>query len=284
MIALESGAARVTVSPRGAELQAWSVAGHDILWTPDRTVWDAVAPILFPVVGWTRGGSIKVDGRSYPLGLHGFAAKRHFAVEVKTPTSLSLVDCSDEHTRALYPFDYRLTIDFALGDETLSCTASVTNEGSRPMPYAIGFHPGFRWPLDRPATVTFDKAEEQSVPVITPDGLFARERRPVALEGRTLTVTRDLMAREALCFLGLRSAGLTYETGGFGRLRIEHEDFPHVALWSRPPAPYLCIESWTGHGDPDDFEGELCDKPSMGLLPPGASARHAARYTFTPAT
>ena len=283
MIALESGAARVTVSEEGAELQAWSVSGHQVLWSPDPAVWSSVAPILFPVVGWTRAGTIKVDGRAHPLGLHGFASQRRFAIETKAPASLSLIDRADDHTRALYPFDYRLTIEFALGDKTLSCTASVANEGTRPMPYAIGFHPGFRWPSSAAASVVFDEAEDPSIPVITADGLFARQYRAAPLDGRRLALSRDLMAREALCFLESRSAGLTYEAAGFGRLRIEHEDFPHVALWSRPPSPFLCIESWTGHGDPEGFDGELRDKPSMRLLAPGASARHAARYTFTPA-
>ena len=56
------------------------------------------------------------------------------------------------------------------------------------------------------------------------------------------------------------------------------ENFPHVVLWSRPGAPYLCIESWTGHGDPEGFAGELADKPSMIALAPGAEGRHAMRY------
>ena len=64
------------------------------------------------------------------------------------------------------------------------------------------------------------------------------------------------------------------------RLRVDLEDFPHLALWARPPAPFLCIEAWTGHGDPVGFAGELADKPSMRLLPPGATARHTARFSL----
>lgn len=282
MIEIASADTRAFVSPEGAELRQWSVAGHEVLWTPDASVWDAVAPVLFPVVGWTRGGRVRVDGRSYPLGLHGFAAGQRFTLVDKSGSSLRLADRADAETRRLYPFDYRLTLDFAVAGVSLSCTAEVTNEGDRPMPYAFGLHPGFRWPEGAAATIIFDAPQEPRVPAITAEGLFSRERRPVPLKGRRLAVTRDLMAREALCFLDLRSSGLTFEATGFGRLRIEHEDVPHVALWSRPPAPYLCVESWTGHGDPDGFEGELCEKPSMRLLQPGQSARHGVRYTFDP--
>lgn len=282
MIEIASGDTRATVSPKGAELRRWSVAGHDVLWAPDAAVWDAVAPVLFPVVGWTRGGIVRVDGKTYPLGLHGFASGRTFALADRTASGLRLVDRADAETRRLYPFDYRLMLDFSVSDAGLSCVAEVANEGDRPMPYAFGLHPGFRWPQGSAATTTFEAPEEPTVPVITTDGLFSRERRPVPLDGRRLAVTRDLMAREALCFLDLRSSSLTCETPGFGRLRIAHENVPHIALWSRPPAPYLCIESWTGHGDPDGFDGELRDKPSMRLLPPGGSARHIVRYAFLP--
>lgn len=282
MIEIVHGDIRAVVSPKGAELRRWSVAGHDMLWTADATVWDAVAPVLFPVVGWTRGGVVRVDGKTYPLGLHGFASGRTFALADRTDAGLRLVDRADAETRRLFPFDYRLALEFIVSDAALSCTAEVSNEGEEPMPYAFGLHPGFRWPRASEATIAFETAEEPSVPVITTDGLFSRERRQVPLDGRRLAVTRDLMAREALCFLDLQSSRLTYEARGFGRLKIEHENMPHVALWSRPPALYLCIESWTGHGDPDGFEGELRDKPSMRLLPPGGSARHVVRYAFEP--
>ena len=67
------------------------------------------------------------------------------------------------------------------------------------------------------------------------------------------------------------------------RLRIDLENFPHLALWARPPAPFLCIEAWTGHGDPVGFEGEISQKPSMRLLGPGETGRHTARFSFTTA-
>ena len=106
---------------------------------------------------------------------------------------------------------------------------------------------------------------------------------PAAPRGRRLSLTADLMAREALCFLDIDSRSASFENGEGARLRVDLEDFPHLALWARPPAPFLCIEAWTGHGDPVGFEGEISQKPSMRLLAPGATARHAARFSFTSA-
>lgn len=61
-------------------------------------------------------------------------------------------------------------------------------------------------------------------------------------------------------------------------LRVETAGFPHFALWSKPNAPFLSIEAWTGHGDPQDFSGELFDKPSVNILEPGEVGRHIIRY------
>ena len=53
-----------------------------------------------------------------------------------------------------------------------------------------------------------------------------------------------------------------------------------MAVGSRPKGRFLCIESWTGHGDFVDADGDLAAKPSMRHLPPAASARHAAQFSF----
>lgn len=279
-IALRIADARADIDVEGAQLRHWSVGGRSLLWEPDPTLWDDIAPILFPVVGWTRGGEIRVAGRSHPLGLHGFARSRRFAIAERRDDALVLADRADDETRLMYPFEYRIEIAYRLAADRLSCHARITNVGSDAMPYAFGLHPGFRWPSGR-GRILFDQDEAPHVAVITSDGLFARASRPVPLAGRELALSHALLSSEALCFLDVASRGLTYEAEEFGRLRVELDDCAHVALWSRPPAPFLCIEAWTGHGDPEDFAGELADKPSMRVLPPGGSARHGASWRFT---
>jgi galactose mutarotase-like enzyme len=63
---------------------------------------------------------------------------------------------------------------------------------------------------------------------------------------------------------------------------MEFPDFPHAALWTRPGAPFICLEAWTGYSDPDGFTGELSEKPGMRALEPGARVRHEARFVFRP--
>jgi len=282
-IELRGGGSRALVSTQGAEWRGWSVGGRELLWTPDGVHWDRTAPVLFPVCGWTRGGVARVAGRTYPLGLHGFAKDEPFGVAEQGADHVTLRLTQSADTLALYPFCFLLEVSYRLTGAGIEVCSLVRNTGHAPMPYAFGLHPGFRWPLaegDKSAhRLIFDAPERAEVPVIAPGGLFSQMRRPVPLAGRDLPLDQALFAREALCFLDIASRGLSFEGPG-GRLRMDWEGFPHLIVWSRPGAPFLCLESWTGHGDPEGFEGDLFEKPSMIVLPPGGEGLHRVRYAF----
>jgi galactose mutarotase-like enzyme len=274
-----------TVDPFGAELRTWRCSGVDLIWAKDPKIWDQTAPILFPVVGWTRGGAVRVKGESYPLALHGFAWRKLFRIAEQAPDFLRLDLAADAETRRLYPFDFRFGVEFRLLPGGLENALVVTNTGAEPLPYACGLHPAFRWPLagsTAPHRLIFDEAESPEVPVIGPGGLLSLNKRTLPMQDGVLPLQPELFAKDALVFLNRRSRRLAFDNGAGARLIVETDDFPHIGFWTLPPAPYLCIEPWTGHGDPEDFFGDLFEKPSMRLLEPGASARHVAVFRFEP--
>jgi galactose mutarotase-like enzyme len=286
VIKLAHGAATAEIALAGAEALAWRVEGQDLLWPSEPAIWNQISPILFPVVGWTRDGA-RVDGRHYALGLHGFAAAQDFAVETQSEHSARLTLRDNDQTRAVYPFAFRLTVDYRLGDSALEIALEVENAGAAPMPYACGLHPGFRWPFaEGPragCVVQFEQPELPEVPVVVPGGLISTRRRPVPIIGSTLGLTDALFAKDALCFLGLASRYLRFVEPSGAAIEMALGGFQHAALWMRPGAPFLCMEAWTGYSDPEGFEGELKEKPGMRILAEGESARHSATYSFTPA-
>jgi galactose mutarotase-like enzyme len=280
---LRNGVALASITTRGGECRRWAIGGTDLLWPGDPAIWPGVAPILFPVVGWTRGGRVSVGGKDYPLGLHGFAADLDFLVAEQGQGHARLVLEDSPQTRRLYPFAFRLQIEYRLLPAAMEVALLVENSGGGPMPYAVGLHPGFRWPLagsKAPHGIAFDAPERADVPVIAPGGLFSARTRPVPLQDRSLDLTPALFAEEALCFLNAASRKLLYDNGAGQGLLLSMENFAHIALWGRPPAPFLAIEAWTGHGDPENFDGDLFDKPSMIMLEAGARGRHAVRCEF----
>ena len=287
MIHLWDGASHAEIHRDGAELRSWQVADVPLIWTPDPAVWGETAPILFPVVGWTRGARVLVEGQSYPLGLHGFARTLPFAVLEQWPAHVRLGLRSSPETRDLYPFDWSLEIEYVLAGPSLETILTIRNTGERPMPYACGLHPGFRWPfaggeMDE-YRIVFAEREATSVPVISADGLFTHQTRRIPLDGRHLPLSPALFANEALCFLDARSTSLRFAHASGAALDVALTDFPHIALWSRPAGRFLSIEAWTGHGDRVDGDGHLFSKPSMRHLPAGATASHAAKFSYAPA-
>lgn len=288
MIVIRSGATTVSVARQGAEIMTWEVGGRSLLWEPRPEIWPETAPLLFPVVGWTRNGEVRVEGKTYPLALHGFARQREFRLVTQSADRVRFALASDAATRRLYPFDFTFTVDYAVEEGAVSTVLTVANTGDRPMPYACGLHPGFRWPFAGGKAadyrLRFAAPENPVVPRIAPGGLIAHTTRRLPLEGAVLALASNLFENDALCFLNAASPGLRFEAPDGAAITIEGEDFAHWGVWCRPGNGYLCIEQWTGFSDPEDFTGDLFDKPSMRVLPPGATGRHAARYFYTAAT
>jgi galactose mutarotase-like enzyme len=285
-IMLESGDASAAISTLGAEPVAWSVAGRDLLWSGDPAHWARTSPMLFPTVGRVRNGELRVDGRAYPMDIHGFAPAAEFQVTARSADTIRFVLEDNAKTRRRYPFAFRLEVAYRLRDDALSTEFRVVNPGERPLPFALGFHPGFRWPFGEGGregyAIEFEAVEDPAVPVITKDGLFSSEKRQVPLEGRLLPLDETVLAREALCFLAARSKYARLVGPGGAAIRMSAENFSHWALWGRPAAPFVSIEAWTGHGDPDGFEGDITEKPSMRLLAPGAESVHRVEFLWQP--
>jgi len=283
-VELQRGASRASIALRGAEPLLWEVEGLPLLWQPDPAIWAETAPILFPVVGWTRNSRVTVDGTAYPLGLHGFARDLTFEVLEHSSAHVRLALASSPATQRLYPFAWRLEVEHLLEERALTTRLTVRNTGATAMPYACGLHPGFCWPFAggvlEDYEILFAEREQARVPVISAEGLFTRESRHVPLDGRRLALSPLLLEREALCFLEARSRTVRFAHRSGAAIEVALDDFPHIALWSRPAGRFLSIEAWTGHGDFVDADGDLLSKASMRHLPPGATGRHGAKFSF----
>ena len=263
----------------GAELSSLKRRdGHEYMWDGDPAYWSGRAPILFPIVGALAGGAYRWEGREVRLEKHGFARRRMFALVERDDDSATLRLVSDAGTRAIYPFEFELDMGFSL-TTALTVNATVRNRGDGPMPFSFGFHPALRWPLDGPASLSFDKPESGPVWRIDADGLVARHE-PLAGDGRSLLLEEGLFADDAMILLGTASRGVRFEHAE-GSVRMEWSNLPDLALWKKPGAAFLCIEPWAGHSDPAGFSGDLSDKPGIVLLAPGTA--WSASMTIEPA-
>ena len=276
LIAIASPALSAAINPLGAEL--WSLRdaqGGDLMTDADPRWWTGHAPLLFPFVGRSRGDVYRLDGQAYPMPQHGFARRSAFAVVEQGDESALFRLEADDASRAIYPFDFRLDMGFALTDATLHMTATVANRGEAVMPFAFGYHPAFAWPLPygggvEDHRIVFEHPEPAPIRKVGDEpGLIAHEHAPSPVEGNSLAPTHDMFAGDALIWDDLASRSLLWGVPGQPRLRIDFPDTPWLGLWQKPGAHYLCVEPWAGMADLAGFEGDVWAKQGIMALPPG---------------
>jgi galactose mutarotase-like enzyme len=281
---LRSEALTATVAAKGAELvRLQDAQGRDLLWSGDEEVWGWHAPLLFPIVGRARNDQVKVAGRSFPMKQHGIARKSQFrSIEADAGHCLFRLS-PDASTREAYPFEFRLDVLYELKGNELAITASVTNTGSGDLPASFGFHPAFVWPLPEGGAredhvVRFDADEPAGIRQLN-DGLLKPGTVPNPVRKRRLALTDELFSKDALVFDQPRSRRLVYGGRGGPQISVEFPDMPHLGIWSKPGAGFVCLEPWHGHASPEDFDGELRDKPGIVNVPEDGTARFAVRIS-----
>ena len=291
-----SGDLNARISSLGAELVSLADAsGAEWMTDGDPAVWSGRAPILFPIVGELAGGSLRLDGEEYALARHGFARRREFVCEEHDPDGavrLRLFD--DAETRAVYPFAFELELAYRIEAMTLTMTATVRNRGEGAMPFSIGFHPGFAWPLPGGGAklahrVVFAEREDGPIRRLDADGLLcAFEDTPV--RNGTLRLHHGLFGADAMIWDRLASRSLRYEgempEGRGARpaaLDMAFPDCPMLGIWQKPGAGFVCLEPWAGVADPAGFRGHFRDKPGIMTLEPGAGRSFAVTMTVRPA-
>ena len=289
IVRLSSAGLSAEICPHGAELRRLQDAqGRDLLWDGDPAWWGGRAPILFPAIGLMSSGGYMLDGHHHAMPKHGFARDSLFQVAALAPEMVALRLIDDETTRAAWPFRFGLDIVFSVEEATLTAEAAVTNMGGGPMPASFGFHPAFRWPLPYGAPreahrIRMAEAEPDPIRRIGSDGLLLPDPLPTPFSGRDLTPRDALFEEDAIILDRVRSRSLVYDAPGTPGLRVEYDDLPMLALWTRPGAPFLCIEPWQGLPDPQGYAGDIRDKPGIVTLAPGETRRFAMDVSLVPA-
>jgi galactose mutarotase-like enzyme len=218
-------------------------------------------------------GTYRVGGRSYALPRHGLARGRTFAVLEASAAQALLRLKADAETLAVYPFHFQLQVSFRITGPTLLVTSRVVNDGDVPMPASFGYHPAFRWPLPYGAAraghaVEFELEEPAPIRRLDAAGLVTPTRYPTPVRGRRLLLEDGLFTDDVVILDGIRSHALTYGAASGPRLALQFPDTPYLGFWTKPGAPFICIEPWHGMSDPEGFAADFTQKPGVFVVPP----------------
>ncbi len=271
----------VDVAALGAEMQSLSTRdGRNWLWSGDATFWTGRSPILFPMVGRAPMDVISVGEKRYQMGQHGFARRSAFTLVEEWREHCTYRLEASEATKAMFPFDFRLDVEHRLEGRAVIVTATVTNLDKTVMPYGVGFHPAFAWPLPggegQEHQVTLDNGGEPSLFRLS-GGLVNPEPIASPFKGGTLRLDHADFEKDAMLFPEGAGAGLTYGSDSGPSVRMSWENLPNFALWTKPGAGFICLEPWHGTAAEVGGSDELEKRPFTALLGPGAEAKYSFR-------
>jgi len=272
-VTLKSATCAAKIKLKGAELCSLRTnSGDEYVWQADPAVWPRHAPLLFPVVGKLKDDTLLHDDKAYPMKQHGFVRDMDFTLAEQTSSRASFRLDDSPATRAQFPFEFSLVVSYTLQEQTLDIDCLVRNPTGTPLPISIGGHPGFAWPLPGNKTkaghsIVFETNEPAPIRRVK-GGLMDNKTFPTPVSGNTLPLADELFAPDVIIFDQLKSRSVVYQGPAGARLRITFPDFPHLGLWTKPGAPFICIEPWQGYASPESFDGEFEDKPGVAQIAP----------------
>lgn len=256
-------------------------ADFDYIWNNE--IWPKHAPVLFPAIGRSEEDSYLLDGKTYEMPQHGFAADQVFTVSAKTEDSISLSLKANDETRVFYPFDFELTVTFKLTETGLDVSFDIKNNDNKELGFSIGSHPAFNLPINgegafedyklefTPANVDLKQFEIVKKPAPYRNGKVVPLK---AAHKNTIDLNYD-MFEDGLVIIendGIENIKISSEKSKHA-LEISLDEFRYVCLWTKEgaKAPYLCVEPFQGLPDITGKKSELLAKEANVNLAPKSS-------------
>lgn len=270
----------VTIAAHGAELSSIYDKANDreLVWQADPAFWNRHAPVLFPNVGKYYGGHFTYNGTDYPMGQHGFARDTEFEQAASGENFVTYRLCADEESKKVYPFDFVLEITHRLNGNRLTVEWNVKNTDDKEMYFTIGGHPAFNvnvlpdTDFEDYSLVFKEGTEKLSYDLLDAESGTAIGDKVYELEltDSKYALKKDMFDKDALVFDGgqIEWAALALPDGK-PYIALESKGFPNFGIWSKPGAPYVCLEPWCGRCDNKGFEGEISEKPGIIALKAG---------------
>ena len=266
----------------GAELTSFKLdgveklhQGQDCIDENGRIYWKRHFPVLFPIVGKLKQNNTIINGRTYEMNQHGFARDMDFEPITKLDNFHSYVLKSNASTLVKYPFEFALYVTYRTDGNKLTTIYKIVNEGDNNMPFGIGGHPAFK--IDRDDLkngeyyLEFEQDEEKIHFLYLVDGLIGTEyAKNVMLDKRKLPINPHSFDNDALIMKGLTSHGISLKkkSGDKTLLTMDFDGFPYLAVWSKPGAPFICIEPWYSTADTVKSSGVFTQKTDLITLAP----------------
>ncbi len=266
---IKKGNIELGVLGKGAELVSLKKDRTEFVWERDPKFWGKSSPVLFPFVGSLKDGKYKYNGKEYTMETrHGFARDNDFELVEKGEDFLKFLLKSNEATLEKYPFNFELYLTYKIENEKVDLIYEVVNLDKDEMYFSIGAHPAFATPVSDEIKLEdyyLELNEKETASIYQNDGALLISEKKAYLENESIiNLGEHVFDNDAIIFRGLNSNEVTIKCKKNSReLKVKYDNFPYIAFWSVPKAPFVCIEPWYGQSDFTDASGELTEKEGI---------------------
>lgn len=277
MITITNGILTARFQERGGELKSLTCNGTEYIWPGDDRFWAGSAPLLFPVCSGVLNDTYYLDGKAYTMQKHGYARFCMFEVEAQGENYVTFLLRSDEESKKCYPFDYALRITYTLEGKRLQVRYAVENLSEDTMYFSIGSHEGYYCPegieeydVILPAPETLDSS-------ILEGPVLGKEKQRIITDSDTIALKYDYFTVDALVFKNMKARSVILRHRNSERaVQVSFPDRDYFLLWTKPGAPYICLEPWSGISDSIDCDQNL--KTKEGILSVAAGETYVSTH------
>jgi len=286
---IESDLFQAEINPIGAELFSLKSKQTDTeyIWQGDPAWWPDRAIILFPIACAMKDNTYTLGGKTYTMPKHGFVRGATFSVLGKGSSKVVLEYSDNEETRRMYPFSFTFQVVFELVSNTLSTTYRVINRGKDAMYFSVGAHEGYCCPREDGESfedyyLEFENNGTYNSEMITPEGLLEGGTYTVIENGKILPLKHELFVDDALIFKNVPSSKVYLKSKKTSTVvEVDYKDAPHLGIWTKVGAPYICIEPWYGLPDEAAHDGKIENKLGINKLDAGSEFEWTHAITIT---
>mgnify|MGYP000136353903 FL=1 len=273
---------QMLTSKKGGELISFKVNGEEKIHQGEQCMdengkiyWKRHSPVLFPIVGKLKKNQTLIGGRTYELMQHGFARDLDFEPITKLDHFHSYVLKSNKYTLTRYPYEFELYNTYRTEENKLTTIYKVINTGDTNMPFGIGGHPAFKINSEDLKNenyyLEFEEDEDKIHFLYLVDGLIGTEYAKNRIDDkRRIYINKDTFNNDALIMKGITSSKISLKKRDTNKtvLTMDFSGFPYLAVWSKPNAPFICIEPWKTTADTVKSSGVFTQKTDIIILKP----------------
>lgn len=276
LITIDNGTLSLTVDTLGAQMMSIKCHGTEYLWQGNPKYWGDRAPILFPFIARLTNNSYTLNGKLYPMTIHGFANASEFDLAEQSQGKLVLELKSSEKTLVHYPIDFVFRVIFQLEGNTLKTTYHVENKSDMTMPFGIGGHPGFKVPVGEDEKfedyyLEFSQKCQPDRVGFTPQVYLSGHDEAYPLEeGKRISLRHDLFDEDAIILKNMAREVTLKSRASNHSVTVSYPQMPYLGIWHWPhtDAPYVCIEPWSSLPSRQDVVEEFTCKSDLVQLEP----------------